>query len=100
VCPVCLEDIKPDEKLTLKCGHAFHGDKCLRNWAGNEYNNVNDMVQPMKTRKISFFREKHNIFKCPSCREEYTFDIYDNNEIKKYTLKSILRIRATVLYII
>ena len=30
-CTICLDDITPEQKIKLKCHHAFH-EKCIFNW--------------------------------------------------------------------
>jgi hypothetical protein len=86
-CAICLEHIKWCERFTLPCGHVFHG-KCCKQWAfSKNEDNTLDMVQPVKNRKIMYFKLNRNNFNCPICRVEYYRDPWDGFKIKKVLAK-------------
>jgi hypothetical protein len=86
-CAICLERIKFNERFTLPCDHTFHGE-CCEQWAfSKRTNNILDMVQPTKRRKIVYFKLGRNNFTCPVCRVEYYKDPWDGFKIKKVLAK-------------
>lgn len=87
-CTICLKRIKKNcEQLTLPCGHRYHSH-CICQWANfkNENETV-DAIFPVRSRRISYYKEGQNIFSCPTCRDEFTRDIFDGLKRKKVIAK-------------
>ena len=87
-CGICLDSIKTRDQLILPCGHVFH-KACLCTWSNrNTPDGVADIILPFDgKRKIAFFKKDTNIFTCPTCRIEYTNDVFDDLKINKVLAK-------------
>jgi len=87
-CGICLENIKPRDQLRLPCGHTYH-ETCLGKWGSRKTpDGVIDVMCPFGgKRKIALFNKDTNIFTCPTCRTEYTHDVFDDFKINKVLAK-------------
>lgn len=87
-CGICLDAIKPNDQLRLPCGHVFH-KACLCKWSNrNTPDGVADIILPFEgKRKIALFKKDTNVFTCPTCRIEYTNDVFDDLKINKVLAK-------------
>lgn len=87
-CGICLDPVKASDKLTLPCGHAYHFN-CICKWGIRKTpDGVIDVIYPFKgRRKIALFKKDTNLFTCPTCRIEYTHDIFDELKVNKVLAK-------------
>ena len=87
-CGICLDTIKPSDELKLPCGHAYHVN-CIYQWGNkNTPDGTIDMNLPFNgRRKIALFKKDTNVFSCPTCRIEYTHDVFDDFKINKVLAK-------------
>jgi len=87
-CGICLEGIQKHEHFKLPCAQVYH-EKCLFTWGcKNTPSGIIDGITPFgRSRKIILYREGTNLFTCPTCRIEYTHDIFDNMHINKVLAK-------------
>ena len=87
-CGICLEKIKTRDQLRLPCNHVFHG-ACMCKWGNRKSpDGVADIILPFDgKRKMPLFKKDTNIFTCPTCRIEYTHDVFDDFRINKVLAK-------------
>ena len=89
-CTICLTRLDKAHsapKLTLPCGHIFHGE-CICQWANFKNENLTlDAIFPTQGRRISYFKQGQYTFSCPTCRDEFAGDVFDRLKIKKVIAK-------------
>ena len=87
-CGICLDAIKPCDQSKLPCGHIYHFN-CICKWGMRKNpGGVTDGICPFGgKRKIALFKKDANIFTCPTCRTEYTHDVFDDFKINKVLAK-------------
>jgi len=58
--------------------------KRLDQWANFKNENLTlDAIFPTRGRRISYFKQGQNRFSCPTCRDEFTRDVFAGLKIKK-----------------
>lgn len=87
-CGICLDTIKPKDQLRLPCGHVYHAN-CIFKWGNRTTpDGVTDLIVPFEgKRKIALFKKDTNVFTCPTCRIEYTHDVFDDFKVNKVLAK-------------
>ena len=90
-CGICLDMIKPKDQLRLPCDHVFHAN-CIFKWGNRTTpDGVTDLIVPFEgRRKIALFKKDTNVFTCPTCRIEYTHDVFDDFKVNKVLAKKYI----------
>ena len=70
-CPICMEHIDENEKITTECNHDFHRNcfiqNCLAELRKGNFNNRD---------------EENKVFQCPNCRGDTKADCLNNPEVR------------------
>lgn len=70
ICGLCKNTIEEPVKITLECGHLFHGDGCLVPWTKQDVKN-NVIVVDKKSLPGHKLYSDDTLFKCPTCQVQY-----------------------------